>query len=117
MNDDLRTCDSILEWLRAQTENKNPISPHLYLEAVTALSILSSDENDNLIELEHQLAQFRADEITAGKTAAATRIIVEASPIFKEARKQRSKMKLIEEQIRLGKLRARIKSDEMRNNL
>ena len=117
MNDNLRSCDSIIEWLKTQQENRVPISPHIYLEAATALNILSSEENDNLIDLESQLAQFRSDEIGAGKTGIAAKIVVEASPIFKEARKQRAKMEQIKEAIRLAKLSARIKSDELRSNL
>lgn len=114
---DLVTCDSILDWMKDQVEHKRPISPHLWLEAAQKLNILSSDENDKLIELEHQLAKVRAGEMDAGKTGIAAKVKVEASDIFKEARIQRARIKQIEEAIRLAKLSARIKNDEQGRNI
>lgn len=115
MNEDLRTCDSILDWLKKQTEERLPISPQLWMEAARALNVLSSDENDKLIELEGQLAAKRAQLISAGQTGVATKMLIEADPIFRDARRQRAKMVRIEEAIRLAKLSARIKSDELRS--
>lgn len=112
--EELRTCDSILSWLKDQTENKRPISPHLYLEAATALNILSSDEVDKLIDMESELAKARAQ---IGGTAAGAKIAVEALPLYGEARKQRAKIEMIKEAVRLAKRTAVLKSDEMRSGL
>lgn len=111
--DDKRTCDSILQWMKIQVENKNPISPHLWLEAAQMLNVLSSDESDRLIDLESILARKRENQISLGKTVAASNIVVEASMEYNETRKQGAKIKQIEEAIRLAKLSARIKNDEM----
>jgi hypothetical protein len=111
--EELVTCDTILNWFKEQTENRRPISPHLYLEMAQKLNALSSDENDKLVDLESELARHRADWVSVGKTSAGANILVEAMPVFNEARKQRAKIKQIEEVIRLAKLSARIKNDEM----
>lgn len=117
MNDDLRSCDSILAWLKDQQENKRPISPHLWMEAAQALNVLISDENDTLIDLESKYAQAWIEERKLHKTSADTRMNVEASPAFSDMKKQRAKIEQIKEAIRLAKLSARIKSDELRSNL
>jgi len=114
---DLRTCDTILAWLKEQTEHKRPISPHTWMEAAQALNTLSSDENDKLIDIESALANMRTGYIESGKSAVAARMLVESSELYKSARKQRGKMEQIKEAVRLAKLSARIKSDEMRSGL
>lgn len=117
MNDDLRTADSVLGWLHQQTETRKPISPHLWMEAAQALNVLSSDENDKLISLESEVAQLRVSIMESGKSVTAAKVVVEASPLYSQARKQRAKMEQIKEAVRLAKLSARIKSDEMRSGL
>ena len=117
MNDNLRSCDSIIEWLKTQQENRVPISPHLYLEAATALNILSSDEVDKLIDMESKLAVLRATAMSTEKTAVAAKIFIEAMPEYGEVRKQRAKIEMIKEAVRLAKKTATLKSDEMRNGL
>lgn len=117
MNDELRTCDSILAWLKQQEENRIPISPHLWMEAAVALNVLISDENDKLIDLEAELARLKSHEIIGGRTGVQAKSIVEGLPDYKAARKQRAKIEQIKEAIRLAKLNARIKSDEMRSGL
>lgn len=116
MNDSLVTCDKILSWLKEQVEHKRPISPELYLEAATKLNLLKSDENDHIIEIRYQLATKRAQYVNEGGTSAAANIRLEADPLYMEVKKQEAKIKLIEEAIRLGKLSARIKNDELNNS-
>lgn len=112
--ENLITCDLILKWLKEQVENKRIIPPSLYLDVATKLNILRSDEDDLLIEIEHQLAVQRAKYVNEGGTSAAAKILLEANPLFKDVRKQKAKLKQIEEAIRIGKLAARIKDNEMR---
>ena len=117
MNNDLRTCDSIIEWLKTQQKNRVPISPLLYLEAATALNILSSDEVDKLIDMESALAVLRANTLATEKTASAAKIVIEALPEYGLVRKQRAKIEMIKEAVRLAKKTAQLKSDESRSNL
>lgn len=111
--DEFVTCDLILNWLKERVANKEPISPQLWLDAALKLNTLSSDETDKLIELESLVAQLRSVFIAEGKSAAAAKAHVEAGEPYKELRKQQEKMKQIVEAIRLAKLSARIKNDEL----
>lgn len=114
--DDFVTTDKILEWLKTQVEQKHPISPMLYLDASIKLNLLKSEDNDKLIELRHQLALKRAEYVNEGGTSAAANIRLEADPLFKEVKQLEAKIKQIEECVRLGKLSARLKSDEMNSS-
>lgn len=111
--EDFVTTTLILSWLKEQVEKKHPISPLVYLDAATKLNLLKSDDNDLLIELRHQLAVKRANYVNEGGTSAAANIRLEADPLFVEVRKQEAKMKQIEEAIRIAKLTARLKNDEL----
>lgn len=111
--DELVTVDAILNWLKEQVQNKRPVSPERYLDAGIKLNILKSDENDRLIELEHELAVKRANYVNEGGTSSAAKIRLEADPIFKEVQQLKAKLKQIEEAIRLSKLAARLKNDEL----
>jgi hypothetical protein len=113
--DELVTTSLILNWLKEQVENKRPISPELYLDAAMKLNLLKSDDNDRLIELEHVLAMTRAEHVREGGTSAAAKINLEADPLFMEVQKLKSKLKQVEEAIRIAKLSARIKNDELAN--
>lgn len=114
--DELVTTDLILSWLSEQVKNKRPIAPERYLDASLKLNLLKSDDNDQFIELEHQLAIKRAEYVAEGGTSAAAKIKIEADPLFKEVQKLKSKLKQVEEAIRLGKLYSRIKNDELNNS-
>lgn len=113
---ELVTTDTILAWLTEQVESKRPISPELWLDACMKLNLLRSDDNDQLIELEHNLAIMRADYIREGGTSSAAKIILEAEDEFREAEKLKAKLKVIEEAIRLGKKYAWIKNEEYKSN-
>lgn len=112
MNDELISVDTILDWLSEQVKHKRPIPPETWLDASIKLNLLKSDENDHLIELEHELAVKRANYVNEGGTSAAAKIRLEADPLFVEVQKVRAKLKQIEEAVRQGKLYARIKNDE-----
>lgn len=116
MDEELVSVDTILNWLSEQVKHKRPISPEVYLDACTKLNLLKSDENDTLIGLRYQLAVKRANYVSEGGTSAAANIMLEADPLYVEVKKQEAKLKLIEEQIRLGKLSARIKNDELNSS-
>lgn len=113
MNEEWVSCDVILGWLKEQVKNKVPVAPETYLDAAIKLNVLMSDETDRLIELESGVADVRAAHVRQGHTSAAAKIYVEALPAYMEMQKQRAKIKQIEEAIRLSKLSARLKNDEL----
>lgn len=111
--DEFVSVDTILDWLTDQVKNKIPIDPLRYLDAATKLNILSSDENDKLIEMESDVAKMRVSLLEEGQNATTTRMRIEATDEYKALRKQRARLEQITEAIRLGKIAARIKNDEM----
>lgn len=113
--DTLSTCDQIILWFKEQATNKNIIPPDLYLRAASNLNVLKGDEIDRLIDLKQDLAVKRAEYVEKGGTSAAANIRLEADPVFSQVKKQESKIETIKEQIRLGKLWARLKNDELNN--
>ncbi len=117
MIDDLITTKEILDWLRKQVNNKLPISPDQYLEAASRLNILLSDENDKLFTLEQQVSRQRIELLEAGMNVSQTKMRVEATDEYREARRQRSLIEQIKEQIKIAKLQGRIKSEELRSNV
>lgn len=111
------TCDTILQWMQKQVEEKLPINPELWSDAAEKLNILSSDETDKLFEMQQVVAQLRVNFLGEGKTATAAKMLVETDPRYTEARKQAAKVEQIKEAIRLAKMRARLKSEELRSGV
>lgn len=111
--EELVDADLILGWLKERVENKEPIPPQLWLDAALKLNTLSSDETDKLIDYEYEVATIRAEMVAAGTSSAAAKAHVEGMPQYMKLRKQQEKLKQIVEAIRLAKLSARIRNDEM----
>ncbi len=108
----MNTIDSILE-----AENKEPISPHVWLEGASKLLALVGNEQNTLYELESVLAKYRADlmsnpEVTASKA----KILTEARGEYLESRKLKAKIERVFEVIRLGKVWARMSDQEFKLN-
>lgn len=108
----LVTCDLILDWIKNKIENKEEIAPSTLLDATLKLSVLVGAEQDKLYELQQTVALARVTQIEAGKNATTARMVVEASDVYKEMKKMKSKIENIFEFIRIMKLRSRMKSDE-----
>lgn len=109
--------DNILQWMKEQSENKEPIDPFLWLQAAEKLNALIGDENDLLIELQQKVASRKVELLDGGLNASITKMRVEAMQENVECQKQRAKIAQIQEAIRLAKLHSRLKSEELRSNL
>lgn len=115
MNGEIITTHTILDWFHEQVSNKRPIAPEIYLDMSMKLNILKSDDNDLLLEKRHELAVKRAFYVNEGGTSAAANIRLEADPLFMEVKKLEAHIETVKEAIRLGKVYARIKNDELNN--
>lgn len=111
----MKTIDSILAEMRGWVENDTPMSPGHWVNASASLNILISDEHNKLFELQQEVAKVKADLITNGYTVARAKVVSEASDAYKEAQKQRAKIEMIQEAIRISKVRARLTDDEIKN--
>ena len=106
------TTDTIVQWLSDSVKNKVQVSPHLILDAAQKLTILIGDEYVKLYELESSLAKMKAAWIAEGDTSAAAKAKVEAEDLWLEMKKQKGKVKQIEEYVRIAKKRATLKDNE-----
>lgn len=113
----MNTAQSIMDALQSMAERKEPIAPQMWMEAAGKINVLLQDEQDKLAEAEHVLAIKRAELIGAGQTSAATKILIEADPMYLECRKQKGLIDRAVETIRIAKKNATLASELIRNNL
>ena len=111
------TVDTILDWLKSQVESKNPVSPHLYIEAAQKLVVLVGDEQDKLFDLQHLIAELKSNLIVEAKTSVAeSKVRIEAQKVYTDMLKQKSKVERVFEMIKIAKIRARMQEEEIRAN-
>lgn len=101
------TTDTILSFLKDAVESKRVLNPEIWLDAAYKLAILAGDENDKLFNLQQEVAQMRSGLIMEGKSVAEARVRVEATDKYVEAQKQKAKVELIKELVRIAKIQAR----------
>lgn len=112
-----RTVDSILAVMNKKISNREIIDSHVYVEGARMLNILIGDEYDKLFKMEQQLAKDKLLLLSKNKrSVASVEIEIEASELYLEAQKQRAKIGQVEEMIRLAKMQARFRNDELKNN-
>lgn len=106
------TTDTILGTLKEWVENKTPIDPNTWLDAVVKLNVLKGDEMAKLYEYQQQKALYKTLLIENGDTVAKATAKTEASDVYKIYKIQEAKIDMIEEMIRIGKLQARMSNEE-----
>lgn len=108
-----RSIDSIMTWLTTTVRAKKQISPHQFVEAAQYMVILIGDEHDKLYKLEQEVAIMKRDLLSQHEKVNKVNIIVEASDLYREMKKQKSFIDQINEAIRVAKLMGRMKNDEI----
>jgi hypothetical protein len=111
-----RSIDTILEWFSQTVQAKKPIPPTSWIEAGEFLNVMIGNENDKLCELEQKVALEKLSLMEKSQSVAEAKMKVEATDIYKEAKRQKNKIAQIIEFIRLAKLHARIYSEELKGN-
>lgn len=111
--ENLVTTDKIIDWITEQVENKQPIDPHLWLEASMKLNVLLQTEQEKLFELEQVVALAKAMHLEQGKSVGYAKTMIESTDQYKLARKQKAKIDRVIEFIRLSKLYSRISQEIM----
>lgn len=109
-----RSIDTILEWFSATVQAKQPIPPTKWVEAGEFLNVLIGTENDKLTELEQKVAIEKLELMKGSQSVAEAKMKIEATDIYREAKRQKNKISQIVEFIRLAKLHARIYQEELR---
>lgn len=109
-----RTTDNILEYFNTAVKERLILSPQDWVEAAEYLNILIGEEHDKLFGLEQEVAQKKIEALKTSKSVAEAKLIVEGTDTYRAMRTQKGKIEQIQEFIRIAKLQARLKSDEIR---
>lgn len=110
------TVDTILAWIKESVENRHPIDPATWVEISLKLNALKEGETSKLYLIRQKLAVQRAALIAQGKTAAASKVEIEATDDYRLSKEQESKIDRIEETVRLAKLQARLAQEQIKGN-
>lgn len=106
------TIDSIIGILIEWTENKVPINPELWIDAGLKLNLLKEPLMGRIIALQNSLANKRVTLLEQGKSVAFARTVLEADNEYSECELLKARIKMIEEQIRLAKVRGKMGLDD-----
>jgi hypothetical protein len=109
------TIDTIIDHLKHCVEQRIPIGPDVWLDGAQKMTVLLGEESDRLFDLQHEVNLLRTQQMERGASAAKAKIYAESMPEYKEMQKQKARIERIQEMIRIAKLQARMKVEEMRN--
>lgn len=99
--------------MREWVENKQSISPHMWLDASAKLNVLRGGLDDEYYTLEHNLAIDRANLMTKPEmTSSKAEIFMKSRPEYLIMRKLGARIKQVEEFIRIAKKMASLKEEE-----
>lgn len=113
-NEEKRTVASVMAYLEDAISDKRSIAPSEWLNAAHFLNILMGEEQDILYELQQACAREKVEWMELGKSAAEAKVRVEASDAHRDMNRQRAKIERIVELIRISKIQAKTRVDEMR---
>lgn len=104
------TSDLILGWLKKKIEDRTSLDPKMWLEISFKLNVLLGDETSRLWDLKQVVAQKKLDILSLmdKKNVSLAQAQIEVSDEYKSMKKQDSKVRNIEEFIRLAKIQSKI---------
>lgn len=108
------TTGTIMDWISEQVETKQPIDPNTFFDAAVKLNVLLGDEQEKLFKLQQECARIKSEKILDGQSVAMAKALLEASDPYREMLSQKAKIDRIIEFIRLSKLHARLRSEEIK---
>lgn len=108
------TVNLIINTMKGYVENKQPVSPDVWIESAAKLNLLIGDEHDKLFDLQQKVAQLKSEKILDGMPVSQAKILIEATDIYREAQKQKAIISQVEEFIRIAKIRARLLNEEFK---
>ena len=113
----MKNTDEIINWLNQQAQNKAIVSTDDLLRAAHNLNLFLADEQEELFVLQQNVSKKISEYIEQGegKSVAMAKQLVQATDEYKQMLSQKARIDRIIEMIRISKLSARLKSDEMRS--
>ena len=108
------TIDNMLSELSNKVKEKHFMSAHQWVDTAQKLNVLIGEEHDKLFDLEMDVAQRKVEFLQQGETVASANLRIDATELNKLTKKQKAKIKQVEEMIRIAKTQARLKDNEYR---
>ncbi len=105
------TVDTILDFIKGRMEEKKAdFDTEFWMKAAMTLTILLPDEIGKLYDKQKEVSQMKINllERQAKRNVSEANMIIEATDIYRDMRKQESRIKQIEEIVRIAKIQARI---------
>lgn len=105
--------DVILNWIKDKVEQKKAdFDVNFWLEVAMKLTILLPDEIGRLYDYQKVVAEMRLDILgkQEKRNVSEVKMIIEASDVYRDMKKQEAKLKVIEEIVRIAKIQARLNS-------
>lgn len=115
--DEFVTIETILTAFEKWVMERSEISPDLWMQGALKLNVLIGNEYDKAAELEQKCAIIEAAQIEQGSTSARAKNAVKIEQVWLDLQKQKARIKMVEEFIKLAKKHAQIINDQMRNML
>ena len=109
------TVDTILESLQLWVEDRQPIAPHVWIDASAKLTVLVGDIQEDLFLLNQKISQKKLEYIEQGDSVAKAKVRIESSDEYLQSQKLIAKIDRITELVRISKLQARMSSDNIKN--
>lgn len=114
--ENLRTYDSVMEFVNYRMTNRLPIDVNQWLEVAQALNRFLEEEQNKLFLLEKQVAQEKMKFLELGESVSKVKVRLEASELTVDARKQKARVERAIELIRIAKKQATLTNDIINSN-
>jgi predicted oxidoreductase (fatty acid repression mutant protein) len=109
------TTNFIIATMKDWVEKKMVIAPSTWIEAAQKLNVLFGDESDKLYDMQQIVAKERVHliENQEEKNISEVKMRIESFDMYRDMKKQEAKITQIEEFIRIAKIQARLRDNEM----
>lgn len=112
--EEIITTETIINYLEEKIKHREPVAPSTFVDAAQKLNVLLSDEHAELYRLQQILNEKKAELIGQGESVAKAKTLTEATEDFHAYCLQKAYIERIEEFIRIAKLQARMKIEELK---
>lgn len=112
----LMTTNAILLRLKGWVENAEIHSPSEWVNEALNLTTLEGDEADELFTLQQKVSRMQFEYLgqTEKRNVSEAKAYIQTTDEYLEMRKLEAKIKRIQELVRIAKVQARLRADEVR---
>ncbi len=102
------TIDGIMSWCKESVQTRRVVHPDQWLDISQKLAVLLEDLDDDLINMEMEYRNLRAEFIGAGESAAAAEVKAKSSEAYRQNLQLKAKRERIAWTIQIAKKRAEL---------